>query len=864
MQDCALSASKEIVVIERLRLRTLWRAAIAIALIGAAVGSAGHASDGTVVFAGRLLTEDGRPIAGAQVILFNGSHGLGETTDEAGAYSFSIAPGIYELAVRDWESSTPQMPSQWELTYEGVDVSADRDLAMVVPLSLAALRVVTPEALRLPGARLRPHGGQMVDDLPPLFPGGPSGHGYSSLSDEGIVTNDAGEATLPFLTGTAEIPVVVSPPEGSGLAKHAVRIQSAGDSLTETVAPYPARFSGTLSDSFGTQLAGVEVTLSDIVQEHTTTDPTGRFSLEVAPGTYSLSLSSQGASGLFNVSYPGVDVTQDTTRDLALQMRRATVNVVSPHNEPVAGASVLVGHAYEGSWTSPPLYDGGLEGSTWGVAGWAATDEHGRATVPLLASNGAFRVEASPPEGSGWVYAHHLTGLIDDSEFTASVQLRPGHVVSGVITTLDGDPVEAPVVGLFAGRDYFPGGSNAAGEFSVRTAPGQYSFFVRSGDPGEPVWPAINDFWLSYDDAIDVTTDRHLDLVLPVRRLRVRVLDEQDQPVEGATVRHNAYVTEAPSPFDGGPVGEGHSYTETVTDAEGIATVTSVVGSGTAELYVSAPEGRNLSRYRVELPANGEDALVRLDDPSTLDRYIAVLQDPLPNENGWNNSDVTLSFDCFDRWSTVVECAEPVTFTSEGIHTHTAASLNARGERDSVTTWVQIDKTSPVITAVPEGAPHAGWYRSAVTVNFACADFLSGVAVCPEPAVIQGEGRDLAATGTVYDRAGNEAVGALAVNIDGTAPETTLATGTATRTLGGTVSDALSGPEGVTVTLRSLLTGAVSTHRAMVSCMPDATTCTWSLTPTGTPPGAYAVSAAGLDVAGNIDATPAATTLLLL
>jgi hypothetical protein len=70
----------------------------------------------------------------------------------------------------------------------------------------------------------------------------------------------------------------------------------------------------------------------------------------------------------------------------------------------------------------------------------------------------------------------------------------------------------------------------------------------------------------------------------------------------------------------------------------------------------------------------------------------------------------------------------------------------------------------------------AGWFTSDVTVNFTCADALSGVATCPTSALVSGDGAGKSVTSDrATDVAGNasDAVTVSGINIDGTAPSTT-------------------------------------------------------------------------------------------
>ena len=151
---------------------------------------------------------------------------------------------------------------------------------------------------------------------------------------------------------------------------------------------------------------------------------------------------------------------------------------------------------------------------------------------------------------------------------------------------------------------------------------------------------------------------------------------------------------------------------------------------------------------------------------------ISAVITPTPNANGWNNTDVSVTFECADLGSGIASCTGPSTLTSEGsnqIVTGTAVDL--AGNSTSVDAVVNIDRTAPTIVAPQDPAPNAaGWNNTDVTVNFDATDDLSGIDSVTEPVTVTGEGSNQVVMGTATDVAGNSAALEVTVNIDKAPP----------------------------------------------------------------------------------------------
>jgi hypothetical protein len=87
---------------------------------------------------------------------------------------------------------------------------------------------------------------------------------------------------------------------------------------------------------------------------------------------------------------------------------------------------------------------------------------------------------------------------------------------------------------------------------------------------------------------------------------------------------------------------------------------------------------------------------------------------------------------------------------------------------------IKLDKTAPTIDATIIPTPNdAGWHNSDVTVQFTCADVLSGVASCAADQTVTTEGADQPITGNATDIAGNAASATVNVSLDKTPPVVT-------------------------------------------------------------------------------------------
>jgi hypothetical protein len=150
---------------------------------------------------------------------------------------------------------------------------------------------------------------------------------------------------------------------------------------------------------------------------------------------------------------------------------------------------------------------------------------------------------------------------------------------------------------------------------------------------------------------------------------------------------------------------------------------------------------------------------------------------PLPNAAGWNNSAVTVSFDCQDPLSGNASCSAPTTVSAEGQgQVVTGQASDIADNSTSLNHTLSLDLTAPEIsTTLSAPANLNGWYNADVTTTFICSDLLSGYANCPLPFTLIMEGASQAISGSVTDNADNTATTSVSLNLDKTAPVMTSA-----------------------------------------------------------------------------------------
>ncbi len=158
---------------------------------------------------------------------------------------------------------------------------------------------------------------------------------------------------------------------------------------------------------------------------------------------------------------------------------------------------------------------------------------------------------------------------------------------------------------------------------------------------------------------------------------------------------------------------------------------------------------------------------ITIASPDSTPPLISATVAPVPNSNGWNNTEVTISWSAVDPESGIASTSAcgATTLTQEtGGTTLTCSAQNGAGLSATESVLIRIDKTAPTITF----SGNAGTYTVDQTILITCvaSDALSGVDTTSCPAVASGPATNYAGTtattsttltSTATDNAGNSA-----------------------------------------------------------------------------------------------------------
>lgn len=270
-----------------------------------------------------------------------------------------------------------------------------------------------------------------------------------------------------------------------------------------------------------------------------------------------------------------------------------------------------------------------------------------------------------------------------------------------------------------------------------------------------------------------------------------------DRTVEGNTAGGATVSFTAPTATD-------------VVDADPTVTCTPASGAtfplGTTTVTCSATDDSGNTSSEVGFDVT----VVDTTDPTIT--HVSTL--PTPNADGWNSSDVTVTWSCSDIVG-VVDASVTQVLADEGANqSATGTCTDTSGNTASDTqTGIDIDETGPsALLAVTAGTlGDNGWYRSNVTVGTSGSDDLSGPPTCTADQFLNVDSTGTEFTGSCTNLAGLTTVAdPITVKRDTVAPTISAGSPSGTTGANGWYTSAVTSPFTATDTTSGVQTGFAS------------------------------------------------------
>lgn len=224
-------------------------AALILAIAGVAgVPADAYADTVPAVFSGVVGDQHGSVGAGIAVQLMapagcGGTSGVRSVTGADGSFSLSVTPGTYDLLLSMPSRQNPQYP-WFSVCTTGITVNGDLVQNLVVPVNYLTVHAQDSAGNPVAGATVDRPGFTYAASFE-LFPGATTASASQNLVTSSVVTDAAGNATLPLLPLGEQYATstIVHPPAGSALSPTTVATGAMQTNTTVT-----AMMAGTVNE----------------------------------------------------------------------------------------------------------------------------------------------------------------------------------------------------------------------------------------------------------------------------------------------------------------------------------------------------------------------------------------------------------------------------------------------------------------------------------------------------------------------------------------------------------------------------------------------------------------------------------------
>ena len=701
-----------------------------------------------VTLSGHIYDENGNPVARQQISLGSAT----TTTDSNGSYSFTVAPGTYQVGLDnggDYGDLSHDVPGEYDINLSpGYTLTQNSTQDFTLPAKQVSVHV-------------QDGSGNPVSDVVLNASGSLSGVTVGSYSASGFgdyntgynsPTTDAdGNATFWLFEG--DYTVTATPPSGSiysqfnlnnvsvtGDQSELVSLQYSHNSPVTIATLSPSPYSdGGYSDPVTVSLLATDLSGYSVANTYYTVDGG-------AQQTYTEPFTVTG-SGNHTITYWSVDSSGVIE----------TANSQSFTIESVPSAPTNL-------TATSPTQNPSL---SWSAVSGASSYNIYRNNTKIDSTTSTTYTDNNAPEGSDSYYVTAVNGAGESGQ-SNSVNVLVDRTAPTITYSVSPSPNSAgwnnsPTTITYGCTDN-TGGSGVASYSSPQTESndGQYTLTGYCTDNA------------GNTSSVNVTVN--LDQTPPT----LGVPTWSTNPVISG---NNSTLTVTSSDSLSG-VSNGEYYIGSTDPGQGNGTPMTYNGS-TGSLSASLGTSLTPGTYNVNIRA--EDAAGNWSSVTTTTLTVnpstpaapTNLTASTPTQNpvlSWTGSTYATSYNIY-RNGTKIGSSTNTTYTDssapEGTDSYYVTAVNGAGESTSSNTInVLVDRTAPTITYVVSPAPNgAGWNNSSTTVTYSCTDNSGGSGVAsytlPQTESIDGQ---YTLTGTCTDKAGNTASVNVPVNLDQTAP----------------------------------------------------------------------------------------------
>jgi protocatechuate 3,4-dioxygenase beta subunit len=589
------------------------------------------AQSGFVVLNGHIYDSLGNPLANTTVKVTQTltSQEVSTTTDTNGAYALQTTPGTYRLTVsgRSSTSGSSNVPQGYFIYTDNYPLTQSTALDITLPLKRVILHVQDPASS--PVSNVEINISKNIFSVPFLESTGYAGTTYGSLTDPGAagpLTDAAGNVTLWLWPSeasdiTGQYIIVAVPPSGNTYQTTTLsNITITEDTNLTLTLQQLVTLSGHVYDSLGNPLSNTTVKLAQPLTGATTqtiTDTAGAYSLQVVPMSYKLTVSglssTSGSSNLpqsYNIYTNNYSISQNTTRDITLPLKKVILHVQDPIGSPVGNVEINIS---KNIFNVPFLGSTGYAVTSYGPSAGAGTvgpltDAAGNVTLWLWPSatpdniTGQYVIVAIPPSGN--VYQTTTlsnVGITDDTNITMTLQQLV--TLGGRVYDALGNPLANTSVKLtqtITGQSASTT-TNTSGNYSLQMVPGTYQLMI-SGNGNTSNSPNLPQSYYIYTN-YQLAQNANLNITLPLKKVILHVQDPIGSPVGNVKINISKSIFNVPFLGTSGYAGTTYG---SLTDPGAAGPLTDASGNVTLWLWASNTPDNITGQYViVATPSSG-------------------------------------------------------------------------------------------------------------------------------------------------------------------------------------------------------------------------------------------------------------------